>query len=103
MVLELAHIDIKQGTDDDFLAAMAMARALLQRAKGYHGMQLRKVMERSSSYQLLVQWRNLEDHIGFQASADFQEWRRLLGLFFTETPRVEHSMVLLEDEWPLKT
>jgi hypothetical protein len=44
-----------------------------------------------SRYRLFLQWDTLENHtVDFRGSADFQEWRKLVGHCFTSPPNVEH-------------
>ncbi len=37
MITEIAQIDVKPGTEKDFEAAVAKARAAFGRSKGFHG------------------------------------------------------------------
>ena len=37
MITEIAQIDVKPGSEKDFEAAVAKARAAFGRAKGFHG------------------------------------------------------------------
>lgn len=91
MITELAEIQIKPGTDTAFLAAVGQAVALFQRARGCTAMRLEKRVEQEDSYLLIVGWETLDDHnLHFRASADFQEWRRLVGDFFATAPAVTH-------------
>jgi heme-degrading monooxygenase HmoA len=92
MILEIAQIDIKQGAEDEFEEGVRKAAPLFQRAKGCKGLELQRSIERPSRYRLLVRWETLENHtIDFRGSADFQEWRKLVGHCFTQPPAVEHT------------
>ncbi|MBN8956722.1 MAG: antibiotic biosynthesis monooxygenase [Rhizobiales bacterium] len=94
MILEIAQIDIKQGAEDEFEDGVRKAAALFKRAKGCKGLELQRSIERPSRYRLLVQWETLENHtIDFRSSADFQEWRKLVGHCFTQPPAVEHTQL----------
>ena len=96
MITELADIQIKPGTDAAFLAAVAQAAPLFQRARGCTAMRIEKRIEQPDNYLLVVAWNTLEDHeVHFRQSADFQEWRRLAGGFFTRPPNVTHTEVAL--------
>jgi heme-degrading monooxygenase HmoA len=91
MVLESAEIIIKPGMEDQFEAGVSQAVALFRRAPGCLAMQLQRGIENPSAYRLLVQWRTLEDHtVHFRSSADFLEWRRLVGHCFESSPVVTH-------------
>ena len=92
MVLEIAHIRVKPGLEAEFEAGVAKAAPLFRRAKGCRGMELQRSLEKPSLYRLFVQWETVERHtVDFRASADFQEWRRLVQHCFEAPPEVEHT------------
>jgi heme-degrading monooxygenase HmoA len=91
MVLELATIDIKMGTNADFEKHLKQAQQVLAKAEGYIGHQFQKCIERENRYILLIHWVTLEAHTeGFRNSELFKEWRGLIGQFFEHPPLVEH-------------
>jgi len=91
MIMEIAHIEIKPGMESDFEAGVKMAAPIFKRAKGCMGMSLQRSHEKPSHYQLFVQWETIENHTkDFRESADFQEWRKLVGHCFASPPNVEH-------------
>jgi heme-degrading monooxygenase HmoA len=91
MIMEIAQIDIKPGMENEFEAGVKKAAPVFQRAKGCKGMTLQRSHETPSRYRLFVQWDTLENHIkDFRESADFQEWRKLVGHCFASPPNVEH-------------
>ena len=91
MILEIAQIDVKAGTEAEFEAGVAKAAPIFRRAKGCKGMELQRSIEHPSRYRLFVKWETVENHtVDFRNSADFQEWRKLVGHCFAQTPQVEH-------------
>ena len=41
---------------------------------------------------MFVRWQALENHtVDFRGSADFHEWRKLVGHCFERPPEVEHT------------
>ncbi|MBO0751981.1 MAG: antibiotic biosynthesis monooxygenase [Bradyrhizobiaceae bacterium] len=91
MFLEIAQIDVKPGMEAAFEAGVAKATQLFQRAKGCRGMTLQRSVEKPQRYRLFVQWETLENHtVDFRGSADFTEWRGLVGHCFASPPEVEH-------------
>jgi heme-degrading monooxygenase HmoA len=91
MILEVAVLDVRPGSEPAFEAAFAEARPLIAATPGYLGLDLRRCVERASRYVLLVRWRRLEDHTeGFRGSPRYQEWKRLLHHFYDPFPTVEH-------------
>ena len=92
MILEIAQFDIKADSTAEFEANVAKAQPLFQRAKGCRGMELHRSSEVPTRYRLFVKWETLDNHIvDFRGSADFQEWRRLVGHCFASAPCVEHT------------
>ena len=91
MILEIAQIDVKPGMEQEFEAGVAKAAPLFKRAKGCNGMALNRSVEKPSRYRLFVKWDTIENHtVDFRGSADFQEWRTLVGHCFATPPEVEH-------------
>lgn len=92
MIREIAQIDVKPGTEAEFEAAVGKAKPLFLRAKGCHGFELHKSIEKPQRFRLMVEWETLENHtVDFRGSADFGEWRGLVGGFFASPPEVEHT------------
>ena len=91
MILEIAQIDVKPGTEAEFEAGVKSAAPLFKRAKGCSCMELQRSIEKSSRYRLFVKWTTIENHtVDFRGSADFQEWRKLVADCFASPPEVEH-------------
>jgi quinol monooxygenase YgiN len=92
MILEIAQIDIKPGMEKDFEAGVKAAAPIFKRAKGCHGMELQRSIEKPQRYRLFVKWDTVENHnVDFRGSPDFQEWRKLVGHCFAAPPEVEHT------------
>jgi len=91
MITEIAHIEIKPGMEAEFEAGVKNAVPIFQRAKGCHGMELRRLIENPRQYRLFVVWETVEHHtLEWRASSDFQDWRKLVGHCFAAPPQVEH-------------
>jgi heme-degrading monooxygenase HmoA len=91
MITEIAQIDIKPGMEAEFEAGVQKAVPIFKRAKGYKSVTLQRSHEMPQRYRLFVGWETLENHIkDFRESADFQEWRKLVGHCFASPPNVEH-------------
>jgi heme-degrading monooxygenase HmoA len=92
MITEIAQIEIKPGSEKDFEAAVDKARAAFGRAKGFHGFELHRSIEKPQRYRLMVKWETLKNHtIDFRGSENFAEWRALVGQYFASPPEVEHT------------
>ena len=91
MILEIAQIDVKPGMEAEFESGVAKAAPIFQRAKGCRGLTLQRSVEKPERYRLFINWDTVENHtVDFRGSADFQEWRKLVGHCFASTPEVEH-------------
>ena len=91
MVLEIAQIDVKPGSEAEFESGVAKAAPLFKRAKGCRSVELQRSIENPSRYRLFVGWETVEAHtVDFRGSADFQEWRKLVAHCFAGAPEVEH-------------
>jgi heme-degrading monooxygenase HmoA len=96
MITEIAQIDVKPGSEADFEAAVAKARAAFGRSKGFSGFELHRSIEKPQRYRLVVKWQTLENHtVDFRGSESFAEWRGLVGPFFAAPPEVEHTETVL--------
>lgn len=97
MILEVATIDIKPGTNAEFEQNLEKAQAVISQSEGYLGHQFQKCIEQENRYVLLIRWENLEAHtIGFRGSELFKEWRALIGPFFENLPLVQHYELKFE-------
>ena len=97
MIYEMAHITVSAGKNAEFEAAVKEALPLFHRARGYRSVELQRGVEEPNQYVLVVQWDTVEDHmVHFRESADFQEWRRLVGPYFEKPPVVGHTQVVVK-------
>jgi heme-degrading monooxygenase HmoA len=96
MILEIAQIDVKPGMEAEFETGLKKAAPIFKRAKGCKFMTLQRSHEMPQRYRLFVQWETLENHTkDFRESADFQEWRKLVGHCFSAPPNVEHVVEVM--------
>jgi heme-degrading monooxygenase HmoA len=92
MITEIAQIEVKPGQEKDFETAIGMAQTIFKRCKGWKSFELHRSIEKPSRYRLLIKWETLENHtVDFRESANFTEWRGLVGPFFAAPPEVEHT------------
>ena len=96
-VLEVATLNVRPTQCAAFEAAFSEASGIISSMPGCLSHQLRRCVEVSNRYILLVQWRALEDHtVGFRLSPEYQRWRSLLHHFYDPFPSVEHYGAPLE-------
>ena len=94
MILEVARLELRPGTADEFLAAFAEARPLIEATPGFVDLQLRRCVDDGGDdrFLLVVEWESLEAHaVGFRQSGErYERWRQLLHHFYDPFPIVEH-------------
>jgi len=91
MILEVAILDVIPGQEDAFLEAFAKARHIIAKMAGHISHELKRCMENTSRFILLVKWENFTDHTeGFRGSKEYAEWKSLLHHFYDPFPVVEH-------------
>lgn len=91
MIIETAQIQINDGQDAAFEAALEQAKLVVAQAKGFNGLYVHRGIERPDVYLLALEWETVEDHtVGFRESDLFVQWRALIGPFFAKPPVVEH-------------
>ena len=91
MIIETAHIDIVDGQEQAFEAALEQAKKVLESAKGFSGISVHRGVERPNIYLLTLRWEKLENHtVDFRESELFTQWRALIGPYFATAPVVEH-------------
>jgi heme-degrading monooxygenase HmoA len=91
VITEHALLDVIPGREEEFLAAMDRAKALIAASPGFASLRVERGIERPSCFLLLVEWERLEDHTeGFRGSAAYESWRAALHHFYDPVPVVEH-------------
>ena len=91
MIIEIAQLTIRPGSERQFEAAFLTAIKVLGGSKGYLTHELQRSVETPNRYALIVHWQTLEDHtVGFRGSPAFTEWRAHIGPFLESPPVVEH-------------
>lgn len=92
MILELADIRIHPGQNAAFEEAIQRGLStVIAQARGFQGFKVNRGIESSDRYVLQIFWDTLEDHtVGFRESAQFAQWRAIVGPFFAGPPTVEH-------------
>jgi heme-degrading monooxygenase HmoA len=91
MILEVAMLNVKPGTQEQFEVHFGEAQSIIESMHGYVSHQLQRCIEDASRYILFVNWQTLEDHtVGFRESKEYDLWRSLLHEFYGPFPEVLH-------------
>lgn len=99
MIQEAAVLFVKKDQEKDFENDFVKASQYISSIEGYLGHSLKKCIEQTNKYLLLVEWRNLEDHtIGFRESTAYLEWKKLLHHYYEPFPIAEHFETVFENK-----
>ena len=91
MILEVASMKIKPDETSKFEAVFPKAEAIVSSIPGYVSHEMQRRVETKGKYHFLIRWENINAHlVNFRQSPKFQEFRSLLGGFFSEPPVAEH-------------
>jgi len=91
MVLEVANINVRAGSAEEFLVAYRSAREVLRTAPGCRSVRMTHGIESPDRFVLLVEWDSVAAHeTNFRATDRFATWRGAIGPFFDGAPNVEH-------------
>ncbi len=91
MILEHALLPVRPGREEEFEAALRLARPLIAGMPGFRRITVSRGVESPSTYLLLVEWDSVEAHqTGFRGSPEYGRWRELLHRFYHPFPTVEH-------------
>src|SRR5437867_8423690 len=96
MILELADIRIRPGTQHEFDAAIQRGvEQVISKSKGFSGYKVNKGIESPERYVLMIFWDTLENHtVDFREGPLFAQWRAIVGPYFAAPPAVEHFTLL---------
>lgn len=90
MVLEVALIDVTDGSQPAFTADYRLAREVITTAPGCGAVRMTHGIETPTRFVLLVEWDSVAAHEAFRGSEAFGRWRALIGPHFAGPPHVEH-------------
>jgi heme-degrading monooxygenase HmoA len=98
VIMEVAILNVKPSSAENFEAAFREASKIISSAAGYVSHELHKCVETANRYVLLVRWETVEDHtVGFRQSDEYKRWRKLLHYFYEPFPTVEHYTPVLKN------
>ncbi len=96
MITEIADLRVAPGKQESFAAALKLGLdTVLSKAHGYVSHEIQHCIETPERFVLLIKWQTLEDHtVGFRGSKAYEDWRAIVGPFFSQPPQVEHFTLL---------
>lgn len=97
MILEIAQIDVKAGSEATFEANIARAAEIFRAAAGCCSFAVRRSIEKPQRYRLLIEWDTLEAHTrDFTGSEAWKTYRAMVSDTFESPPQVEHTELTLK-------
>ena len=91
MVLEVATIDVKPGSEAAFATAYQSVSDEVRTTPGCQWMRMTKGIESPSRFVLVVEWDSVEAHVkNFRSTDRFARWRAAITPYFAAPPLVEH-------------
>ena len=92
MILEIAEIHIKEGTEADFESAMKESiEKYVSPTEGYIKYELQRGIEEPTRYMLMITWESVDAHmINFRESDVYAKHRDLIGPYFAKPAHVQH-------------
>jgi heme-degrading monooxygenase HmoA len=90
MTLEIVTVRILSGMDADYERVFHEKVGIIAASEGYIGNRLMRCLEAPDKFIVLVQWRKLEDHKGFNRAPEYQLWKQRIHPFYAAPSVVEH-------------
>jgi heme-degrading monooxygenase HmoA len=98
MITEVAILIVKEGQEDQFEKDFRIAGKYISSIKGYKSHSLKRCIEQTNKYLLLVNWDALEDHTErFRKSDQYINWKNLLHHYYDPFPTVEHYRTIVAE------
>lgn len=91
MILERAEISVREGKEEAFASVMKdRGCAILAAAEGCHSVRIGRGVENPGKFILLLEWDTVDDHIALTKTAEFEEFKQLVGRYFSGPSSMEH-------------
>lgn len=91
MIREIALIDVREGSENDFAARYREAHAILAGTPGCLSAQMFRGVESPTRFVGVVEWESQEDHLhNFRGTERYAAYAALLKEFVAAPPVVEH-------------
>ena len=88
MIVEIAQLPIKPGTEADFEIAAGELRQDVLRLKGCQGLELIRSIEASDQYYLLIKWETADARSDFHNSEFGEKVALMAEKFFSGPPNI---------------
>ncbi len=98
MVLEIVTAQIKAGQEAAFEQAFTEASHFIAAADGYVKHELRRCVEVTGKYLIMIHWNTVEDHmVGFRGSQNFVDFRAVVSPFYDGPSQMNHYDLVMQN------
>jgi quinol monooxygenase YgiN len=94
MVLEIAEITVKPGSEKEFTDAYAAVSKTFDSAEGMLSARLTQRVETPTKFVLLVEWTDIEAHERYRETEQYSHWREAIGPHVAGPAAVQHTRVV---------
>lgn len=95
MITEVALIDVKEGSESDFIAGYKAGIPLIIQTDGYISHTMQQGIESPTRFVLTIHWESVEAHnVNFRESDRFAVWRSHISPHMAGPPNVEHFVTV---------
>ncbi|MGW4945534.1 putative quinol monooxygenase [Actinoplanes sp. NPDC004185] len=94
MILEIAELTAKPGSEKDLAEAHAAAIEVYGPTEGMLSARLTQGVETPTNFVLLVEWTDLAAHEQYRSTEQFAKWRAAIGRYVAGPAAVQHTRVV---------
>lgn len=94
MIIEIAQITVKPGTEKEFTEAHIAASEGFEAAEGVLSARLTQGVETPTNFVLLVEWSDLAAHERYRDTEQYARWRKAISPYPAGPAAVQHTHVV---------
>lgn len=94
MILEIAEMTVKPGSEKDFTEAHATAIEKFKPSEGMLSARLTQGVETPTRFVLLVEWTDIAAHERYRETEQFAQWRGAISPYVAGPAAVAHAHVV---------
>jgi quinol monooxygenase YgiN len=94
MVLEIAEMSVKPGSEKEFTEAYAAVSETFGSAEGLLSARLTQGVEVPTNFVLLVEWADLAAHERYRETERYAQWRAAISPHVAAPAAVQHTRVV---------
>ena len=94
MILEIAELSAKPGSEKDLAEAHATASAAFGPTDGLLSSRLTQGVETPTNFVIIAEWADIEAHERYRGTEQFAKWRAAIGPYVTGPAAVQHTRVV---------